>query len=92
VDQNNLLETDNSLKVLVEDHQPFFLNGALIINKEGQKFYWYARYPLKPISIDFASDPDKYVAEHPNIYPSYVISSRNYEDTKPYDPLGDILK
>ena len=84
-------KVDSTLKVLVEDRQPFFLDGALIIHKDGQKFYWDARYPREPVSLDFAEHPDKYVAEHPTVYPSYVISSRDYSGLKPHDPLGDSL-
>lgn len=68
---------ENSLKVLIEDKQPYFLDEALIIDYYGEKFYYDANYPKQPISVDFAKDPAKFCREHPNEYPSYIIGSRS---------------
>ena len=64
-----------TIKVLVEDKQPYFLDEALIIDYYGEKFYNDANYPKHPISIDFAKDPVKFCNEHPNEYPSYILQS-----------------
>lgn len=68
-----------TIKDKIETHQPYFLKEPLIIDHYGEKFYWDARYPKQPISIDFQRDPEKYIRDRPNEYPSYVIASRNYD-------------
>lgn len=80
--------TDEKVKVLVEGRQPYFLDEALIIDRDGKKFYWDWRYPRRPISLQFATDPEGYVRDHPNEYPSYVIASRNYSALQPNDPAS----
>lgn len=80
--------TKEDTKVLVEARQPYFLDDALIIDRDGEKYYWDTRYPRRPISIDFAKDPMKYIKERPNEYPSYVIASRNYGDLVEVDLLA----
>jgi hypothetical protein len=73
-------KTSNEVLAIVEHKQPYFLDEALIIDKDGYKFYWDSRYPKQPISIEFAQDPEKYIQTRPNEYPSYVIASRNYSN------------
>jgi hypothetical protein len=80
-------DTSEAVKVLVENKQPYFLDEALIIDKDGKKFYWDTRYPKQPISVEFAKDPVKYVRTRPNEYPSYVVASRNYGDIVDVDLL-----
>ncbi len=65
------------LKALVEEKQPYFLDGALIIDYYGEKFYNDANFPRHPISVKFAEDPVKFCKEHPNEYPSYIIRARS---------------
>lgn len=65
-------------RALVESRQHYFLDEAKIIDYYGKKFYWDWRYPKEPLPIEFAQDPDKFVRENPNLYPSYVIRSRDY--------------
>jgi hypothetical protein len=77
------IATTESAKVLVENQQPYFLDEALILDREGRKYYWDWRYPKQPISVDFVKDPDNYVKTRPNEYPSYVIRSRDYSDLGP---------
>jgi len=74
------LALPDSTIVLVEGQQPYFLDGSgpLVLDRYGKKFYWDARYPKQPISVEFAENPEKYVKDHPNEYPSYVIKSRDY--------------
>lgn len=81
-------DTPEDVKVMVEEHQPYFLDGARIIDKDGEKFYVDARYPEQPISVEFAVNPEKYVREHPSVYPSYVIASQNLCNLQPYDPMA----
>lgn len=76
-------ETPKEVKVLIESKQPYFLDEALIIERDGHKYYWDWRYPKQPISLDFAKDPERYTQLHPNEYPSYVIASRNYNGLQP---------
>ena len=73
-------------KVNIETKQPYFLNEAMVISYYGVPYYWDYRYPRQPISVEFAKDPEKYITEHPDEYPSYVIKSRNYSKLEPYDP------
>lgn len=80
--------TGEDTKVLVEVRQPYFLDEALIIDRDGEKYYWDTRYPKQPISINFAKDPVKYIKDRPNEYPSYVIASRNYGDLVEVDLLA----
>ncbi len=75
-------------KVTVETKQPYFLNEALIVSYYGVPHYWDFRYPRQPISVEFAKDPEKFVREHPDEYPSYVIKSRNYSQLEPFDPAA----
>ena len=72
-------------KTLVEAKQHYFLDEAKIIDYYGKKYYWDWRYPREPLPVEFAKDADKWVKEHPNLYPSYVISSRNYSQLKNND-------
>lgn len=81
-------KTKDDTRVLVEARQPYFLDDALIIDKDGEKFYWDTRYPKQPISIEFAKDPMKYIQDRPNEYPSYVVASRNYGDLVEVDLLA----
>lgn len=72
----NQVSASVDTKVAVEAKQPYFLDEALIVERDGMKFYWDWRYPKKPLPIEFALDQDKFVLEHPNEYPSYIIKSR----------------
>jgi hypothetical protein len=67
-------------KVMVETKQPYFLDNALIVNYYGKTHYWDWRYPRQPLPVEFATDPEQFVRDHPEVYPSYVIKSRNYAD------------
>lgn len=75
----------NDVKTLVEAKQHYFLDQADIIDYYGKKYYWDWRYPREPLPIEFAENAEKWVKENPNLYPSYVISSRNYSKLKPND-------
>jgi hypothetical protein len=66
----------NGTKAIIEAKQPYFLDNALIVNYYGKTHYWDWRYPRQPIPIEFATDPDRFVKENPEEYPSYVIQSR----------------
>ena len=79
-------QVSNATKVLVESNQPYFLDNSLIVNYYGKPHYWDWRYPRQPVPIEFAENPDKFIDEHPEEYPSYLIKSRNYSDLQPYDP------
>lgn len=79
-------ETPEETRILVENRQPYFLDEALIIDNYGEQFYWDWRYPKQPISVKFVTDPEGYVRDHPNVYPSYIIKSRNLKNLKPNDP------
>jgi hypothetical protein len=82
--------TPREMKVLVESRQPYFLDEALIIERDGYKFYWDWRYPKQPISLDFIKDPEAYVKSHPNVYPSYIIKSRDYKGLGPNKTYEDL--
>ena len=71
------------IKVLVEARQPSFLKEALIIDG---KYYHDQRYPQRPVSVEFAKDPERFVREHPDEYPSYVIKSRMWTPLKGSGP------
>jgi hypothetical protein len=68
-------------KEIVKQRQHEFLGDANIVDRYGKKFYWDKRFPRKLIPIEFARDPEKFVEEHPNVYPSYVIASQNSQFT-----------
>ena len=76
-------KTPEDTKVIIEHKKPYFLDESLIIDYYGEKYYWDERFPKQPISIDFAKDPIKYVKDHPNEYPSYIVASRNLSDLSP---------
>lgn len=65
-------------RALVESKQHYFLDEAKIIDYYGKKFYWDWRYPKEPLPIEFAHNPEKWVRENPNLYPSYIVRSRDY--------------
>lgn len=71
---------------IVEAKQPYFLDEALIIKRDGRNFYYDWRYPKKPIPVEFAKNPEKFIKQNPNVYPSYIIKSRDLSGLKPYDP------
>lgn len=75
----------DTTRVLVEGQQPYFLDEALVIDRDGHKYYWDWRYPKEPVSVEFLTNPQKFIQEHPNVYPSYVVKSRNLSDLQPYD-------
>jgi hypothetical protein len=74
---------DKDTETMVESVQPYFLGKAEILDLYGQYYYRDWRYPLQPIRLEFALDPQKFVREHPVEYPSYVIRSRDLRDTQP---------
>lgn len=74
--------TTTDTKNLVEEKQPYFLDDALVVKYYGVDHYWDWRYPRQPIRVEFAKNPSKYVREHPDEYPSYIIKSRNFKDLK----------
>jgi hypothetical protein len=65
-------------RVIIESKQPYFLDNALIVDYYGAPHYWDWRYPQQPIPIAFATEPEKFVKEHPEVYPSYVVLSKNF--------------
>lgn len=70
-------------KILVESAQPFFLDSPYVIGYYGKNHYFDSRYPRKPIHISFLQDEQKFIKERPQVYPSYVIQSRNYSNLEP---------
>ena len=66
-------KASSDLKSLVEAKQPYFLDEALIVTYYGVPHYWDWRYPRQPIPIEFAQDPEKFIKEHPEVYPSYLL-------------------
>ena len=76
-------DVSSDQKTLVESKQPFFLESPYVIRYYGKNHYFDSRYPRKPIHVSFLEDEDKFVREHPQVYPSYVITSRNYEKLEP---------
>ena len=65
-------------KAVLEAKQPYFLDEALIVTYYGIPHYWDWRFPRQPLPLEFAKDPAKFVKENPEVYPSYIIKSRNY--------------
>jgi hypothetical protein len=82
--KNETLATET--KALLEAKQPYFLDHALIVNYYGKPHYWDWRFPRQPLPIEFAQDPKKFVKEHPEMYPSYVVKSRNFDNLEMNDP------
>jgi hypothetical protein len=82
-------------KAVLEAKQPYFLDEALIVTYYGKPHYWDWRFPGQPLPIEFAKDPAKFVKENPEIYPSYIIKSRNYGSnlkdilSSPLSPLAE---
>jgi len=68
---------------LIESKQPYFLDDPLIVKYYGVDHYWDWRFPRQPIRVEFAKDPSKYIKDHPDEYPSYIIKSRNYKNLQP---------
>jgi hypothetical protein len=75
-------EVSKQTKSIIESKQPYFLDDVKIVNYYGVPHYWDWRYPRQPIPIEFAVNPEKYTKEHPGLYPSYIISSRDYSNLK----------
>ena len=68
--------------------QPFLFDRAEIVYKSGQPFYYDARYPESPIPIQFATDPEGFIRDHPSQYPSYVIKKSNLSALGSYDTIS----
>ena len=66
--------TSERVKTYVSDRQPYFFDDPQIVDYYGKKFYWDWRYPRHPISVEFATDPERFCREHPKEYPSYIIA------------------
>ena len=66
--------TSERVKTYVSDRQPYFFEDPEIVDYYGKKFYWDWRYPRHPVSVLFATDPERFCREHPNEYPSYIIA------------------
>lgn len=67
---------------LVRELQPKHLGlEPLIVTISGRRFYYDAKYPEGPISIDFARNPIKFQKENPSVYPSYAIG-RSWRGTR----------
>jgi hypothetical protein len=65
-------------KAVLESKQPYFLDEALIVNYYGVPHYWDWRFPRQPLPLEFSQNPEKFVKENPEVYPSYIVNSRNY--------------
>lgn len=61
---------------LITENQPRFLGDTMIRNYYDKLYYNDADYPVRPISTDFAKNPDEYCCKNPMVYPCYVRSSR----------------
>ena len=72
-------------KAQVAGNQPFFLDAPYVISYYGKNFYWDMRYPRKPIPLAFLRDEKKFVKQHPQVYPSYVIASRRLKRVQPFE-------
>ena len=81
-------KVSDSEKAIIEGKQPYFLDDIKIVNYYGIPHYWDWRYPKQPIRIQFATNPQKYIKEHPEEYPSYIIKSRDYSNLDSY--ISDI--
>lgn len=73
------LNPDSPVYSLIEQRQPYLFDQPEVVGVDvtKQPHYYDWRYPRKPISIKFATDPSGYCKRHPNTYPCYVIKSRH---------------
>jgi len=63
-------------RYLIQKYQPYMYDQAEIINYYDYPLYRDWRYPEQPIDIRFAVNPEKYVQQHPHVYPSYKHLSK----------------
>lgn len=82
VEYLNLTEADNNL---INKRK---MNNTDVEFRDGGLYYWDKYYPKQMILVDFALNPAKYIKEHGNSYPSYLINDitkeliNYYDDTK----------
>ena len=72
----------------IVDKQPFIFDKAQIVYQSGQPFYYDARYPNSPIPVQFAIDPESFIRDHPNVYPSYVIRKGDLRSLGSYEGVS----
>ena len=57
------------IRKVIKKHQPYMWEQANIINFYDTPLYRDWRYPLQPINIKFAANPEKYCELYPMAYP-----------------------
>jgi hypothetical protein len=60
----------------ITENQPPFLQDTMIRNYYDDLYYNDSRYPVRPISTEFAKNPSQYCCKNPQVYPCYVAESR----------------
>jgi hypothetical protein len=77
--EKKCLVPDIPLYSRIDNRQPSIYNNpkkSSLFNLYGFPLYRDWRYPEKPISIEFATNPKKYCTKNPNNYPCYVYWRR----------------
>lgn len=54
----------------------YMVENSPVFTKDNKQYYNDWRFPMAPIELAFAANPDKYVKEHPKRYPSYVYENK----------------
>ena len=54
----------------------YMVENSPVYTKDNKQYYNDWRFPMAPIELAFAANPDKYVKEHPKRYPSYVYENK----------------
>lgn len=75
-DKLTCVKDDDPIRAVISHYQPYIYDKAEVINYYDQPLYRDWRYPLRPIDIRFAANPEKYCEMFPNVYPCYVYYSK----------------
>lgn len=75
-DNLTCVKSEDPIRSVISHYQPYIYDKAEIINYYDQPLYRDWRYPLRPIDVRFAANPEKYCEMFPNVYPCYVYYSK----------------
>ena len=67
---------NHPLRTTIQKYQPYMFDKPDLINYYDQPFYRDWRYPLMPIDVRFATNPEKYCEQFPHVYPCYKYYSK----------------
>ena len=65
------LAPDHPIYDVLRNRQPYIYPDESAFEYYGKLYYHDWKYPLRPIDVKFAANPQKYCRRNPQIYPCY---------------------